>query len=254
MGIYGIKATNAALTTWTSPTTLISPGNVIDPFVYKFGSTYQLWFRNVANSDFLEMSTSSTPLGTYAATHTGNWTGIGAVEGPFIIQMPDLTYRVYACYLSSFYKYVTTAAFVTFGSIVNTVVPPGRAGPLTLTHGQMLHLTDVDQIRTVLTAFGGGSFGPYYRVVQDPGQAAVRLGKAPSNTRNCYSLMDGSSVVQGEFCRFETTGEIYLDSHSHPMNVYGTLKAIGGFVPGTTCSGQASGSILNTAGVLSVCP
>jgi beta-xylosidase len=87
---YWIKATNAALTTWTAPTLLTitgRPTKVIDPVFIKKDSTWYCFY----NDDYatqIYRATCATITGTYATDKTGDWAGWGSgLEGPSVVRL-----------------------------------------------------------------------------------------------------------------------------------------------------------------------
>lgn len=77
---YLLKATNSALTGWTSPVALSGIGaNHIDTFIVKIGSTYHAFTKN-ETSKYIEYATSTALAGPYTISRTGNWAA-GAALG-----------------------------------------------------------------------------------------------------------------------------------------------------------------------------
>jgi hypothetical protein len=100
---YWVKATNAALTTWTSPALLTvtnRPTQVIDPcFIKKDGTWYMFYKRedpSIPANRMIYRATSPTITGTYVTDKTGDWAGWGSdIEGPEVIQTHEGGYRMY---------------------------------------------------------------------------------------------------------------------------------------------------------------
>lgn len=87
---YVFTAQNDGLTSWSAPTQLGIPGNHIDTFIVKRGSTYHAFVKN-ETSKWIERWTSS---------NFTSWTNQGDQwqqyhEGPSIVQLEDGSYRAY---------------------------------------------------------------------------------------------------------------------------------------------------------------
>ncbi|WP_406375424.1 glycoside hydrolase family 43 protein [Streptomyces sp. NBC_00647] len=93
---YLLKATNSALTAWSSPTALAGIGpNHIDTFVVKTGSTYHAFTKN-ETTKYIEYATASALTGPYTIRRTGDWAGWGGSrEGPALIQLDNGGWRIF---------------------------------------------------------------------------------------------------------------------------------------------------------------
>ncbi|MET9894241.1 glycoside hydrolase family 43 protein [Streptomyces sp. NPDC006465] len=93
---YLLKATNSALTAWSSPTALTGIGpNHIDTFVVKTGSTYHAFTKN-ETTKYIEYATASALTGPYTIRRTGDWAGWGGTrEGPALIQLDNGAWRIF---------------------------------------------------------------------------------------------------------------------------------------------------------------
>ncbi|USX56303.1 glycoside hydrolase family 43 protein [Lentzea sp. HUAS12] len=92
---YRIKATDAALSTWTAPVPLGLPANYIDSFVVKEGGVYHNFVKN-ETTKYIEHATSSSLGGPWRFVGTGNWAGWGSgLEGPALAQLPNGNWRIY---------------------------------------------------------------------------------------------------------------------------------------------------------------
>ncbi|WSW80629.1 glycoside hydrolase family 43 protein [Streptomyces sp. NBC_00996] len=93
---YLLKATNSALTAWSSPVALSGIGaNHIDTFIVKTGSTYHAFTKN-ETTKYIEYATASSLTGSYAIQRTGDWAGWGGTrEGPALIQLDNGGWRIF---------------------------------------------------------------------------------------------------------------------------------------------------------------
>ncbi|MET9404979.1 glycoside hydrolase family 43 protein [Streptomyces sp. NPDC002935] len=93
---YLLKATNSALTAWSSPVALAGIGsNHIDTFIVKAGSTYHAFTKN-ETTKYIEYATASALAGPYTIRRTGDWAGWGGTrEGPALIQLDNGGWRIF---------------------------------------------------------------------------------------------------------------------------------------------------------------
>ncbi|MGW5637676.1 glycoside hydrolase family 43 protein [Streptomyces sp. NPDC003832] len=93
---YLLRATNSALTAWTSPVALSGIGaNHIDTFLVRIGSTYHAFTKN-ETTKYIEYGTATSLTGPYTLTRTGNWAGWGSYrEGPALIQLDNGAWRIF---------------------------------------------------------------------------------------------------------------------------------------------------------------
>ncbi|MFE9682219.1 glycoside hydrolase family 43 protein [Streptomyces sp. NPDC006285] len=93
---YRLRATNSALTAWSSPVALSGIGaNHIDTFVVRTGSTYHAFTKN-ETSKYIEYATASSLTGPYTISRTGNWAGWGGTrEGAALIQLDNGAWRIF---------------------------------------------------------------------------------------------------------------------------------------------------------------
>jgi hypothetical protein len=93
---YLLRATNSALTAWSSPVPLSGIGtNHIDTYVVKIGSTYHAFTKN-ETSKYIEYATATALAGPYTIRRTGNWAGWGSTrEGAALIQLDNGAWRIF---------------------------------------------------------------------------------------------------------------------------------------------------------------
>ncbi len=93
---YLLRATNSALTAWSSPTALSGIGaNHIDTFLVRIGSTYHAFTKN-ETTKYIEYATASRVTGPYTISRTGNWAGWGGTrEGPALVQLDNGGWRIF---------------------------------------------------------------------------------------------------------------------------------------------------------------
>ncbi|MFC9842302.1 glycoside hydrolase family 43 protein [Streptomyces sp. NPDC060223] len=93
---YLLRATNSALTAWSSPVTLSGIGaNHIDTFIVRIGSTYHAFTKN-ETTKCIEYATASSLTGTYTISRTGDWAGWGGTrEGPALVQLDNGGWRIF---------------------------------------------------------------------------------------------------------------------------------------------------------------
>ncbi|MEU6305572.1 glycoside hydrolase family 43 protein [Streptomyces chartreusis] len=93
---YLLRATNSALTTWSSPVALSGIGkNHIDTFLVRTGSTYHAFTKN-ETTKYIEYATATSLTGPYTISRTGDWAGWGSYrEGPALIQLDNGGWRIF---------------------------------------------------------------------------------------------------------------------------------------------------------------
>jgi hypothetical protein len=93
---YRLRATNSALTAWSSPVALAGIGeNHIDTFIVKLGSTYHAFTKN-ETTKYIEYATASNLNGPYTISRTGDWAGWGSYrEGPALVQLDNGAWRLF---------------------------------------------------------------------------------------------------------------------------------------------------------------
>ncbi|MFJ2606425.1 AbfB domain-containing protein [Streptomyces sp. NPDC091279] len=93
---YLLRATNSALTSWSSPLALSGIGaNHIDTCLVKVGSTYHAFTKN-ETTKYIEYATASRLTGPYTLSRTGDWAGWGSYrEGPSVIQLDNGARRIF---------------------------------------------------------------------------------------------------------------------------------------------------------------
>jgi hypothetical protein len=93
---YLLKATNSALTAWSSPVALSGIGaNHIDTYIVRIGSTYHAFTKN-ETTKYIEYATASRLTGPYTISRTGNWAGWGSYrEGPALVQLDNGGWRIF---------------------------------------------------------------------------------------------------------------------------------------------------------------
>ncbi|MFM9442762.1 glycoside hydrolase family 43 protein [Streptomyces acidiscabies] len=93
---YRLRATNSALTAWSSPVALSGIGaNHIDTYIVRTGSTYHAFTKN-ETTKYIEYATASSLNGPYTIAKTGDWAGWGSYrEGPSVIQLDNGAWRIY---------------------------------------------------------------------------------------------------------------------------------------------------------------
>ncbi|MET8975782.1 glycoside hydrolase family 43 protein [Streptomyces sp. NPDC004539] len=93
---YRLRATNSALTAWSSPVALSGIGaNHIDTYIVKTGSTYHAFTKN-ETTKYIEYATATSLNGPYTLSKTGDWAGWGSYrEGPSVIQLDNGAWRIY---------------------------------------------------------------------------------------------------------------------------------------------------------------
>jgi hypothetical protein len=93
---YRLRATNSALTTWSSPVALTGIGaNHIDTFLVRTGSTYHAFTKN-ETTKYIEYGTATSLAGPYTISRTGDWAGWGSYrEGPALVQLDNGAWRMF---------------------------------------------------------------------------------------------------------------------------------------------------------------
>lgn len=80
--LYETHPTDLTFTSWSTPVNVSSglPSSVFDFITRKVGSTWVALYKNNA-TEFIERATSTSPLGPWTVTHTGDWMGHAAALG-----------------------------------------------------------------------------------------------------------------------------------------------------------------------------
>jgi hypothetical protein len=110
--IYSVTATNSAFTGWTAPnliTNLImtSSHHAIDPFVFKDGTNYDLFFKD-DNTKYICLAQSASLTSGYTVIRSNDWAGWGAnLEAPCVEVRPDGQYILIADNNQYFYSLST---------------------------------------------------------------------------------------------------------------------------------------------------
>ncbi|MFF0163586.1 glycoside hydrolase family 43 protein [Streptomyces sp. NPDC005263] len=93
---YRLRATNSALTAWSSPVALSGIGaNHIDTYIVRTGSTYHAFTKN-ETAKYIEYATASSLTGPYTIRRTGDWAGWGSYrEGPALVQLDNGGWRIF---------------------------------------------------------------------------------------------------------------------------------------------------------------
>ncbi|MFF3348170.1 glycoside hydrolase family 43 protein [Streptomyces sp. NPDC002779] len=93
---YRLRATNSALTAWSSPVALTGIGaNHIDTFLVRTGSTYHAFTKN-ETTKYIEYGTATSLAGPYTISRTGDWAGWGSYrEGPALVQLDNGAWRMF---------------------------------------------------------------------------------------------------------------------------------------------------------------
>jgi hypothetical protein len=138
---YRLKATNTALTSWSSATALsggYAGANYIDTFIVRYAGYYHAFSKN-ESTKYIEHARSTALGGPYTFVGTGNWAGWGAVlEGPALTHLDSGTWRIYMDgYSQHKYFYADSSNLTTFGA--KKEIPGGLSG--VVRHGTVLHET-----------------------------------------------------------------------------------------------------------------
>jgi hypothetical protein len=89
-----MTATNAALTTWSTPTPLAGiPNTYIDTFIVKIGSTYHAFLKSTVNMS-IDFARASSLTGPYTIWKTGNFVSYDG-EGPALVALDNGGWRMY---------------------------------------------------------------------------------------------------------------------------------------------------------------
>lgn len=93
---YLMRATNSALTDWSSPVALSGIGaNHIDTYIVRTGSAYHAFTKN-ETAKYIEYGTASSLTGPYTITRTGDWAGWGSYrEGPSVVRLDNGGWRIF---------------------------------------------------------------------------------------------------------------------------------------------------------------
>ncbi|MBC9725990.1 glycoside hydrolase family 43 protein [Streptomyces sp. TRM68367] len=93
---YRLRATNSALTAWSSAVALSGIGaNHIDTYIVKLGSTYHAFTKN-ETTKYIEYATATNLTGPYTIRRTGDWAGWGSYrEGPALVQLDNGSWRIF---------------------------------------------------------------------------------------------------------------------------------------------------------------
>ena len=92
--IYETHALNDELTEWSAPVEVLGILGVIDPFVFKDGSTYHMLYKN-ETGQYVEWATASSPTGPFTTIRSGDWAGWGVREGVCLFKLSDTHWRIH---------------------------------------------------------------------------------------------------------------------------------------------------------------
>jgi hypothetical protein len=153
--IYEVHPTNAAMTTWSTPSLIGGlENNVIDPFETKAGgSTYNLFYKN-NTTGYVEYATNSTLTGTYTQAQTGNWASWGTPwEGPNLVQMSATDWRVYLDDAGSGSGPHSMFYSDSMNNWSTWTTPAPINSPYGYKHMNVYQVSDLGLMRNVLTAY-----------------------------------------------------------------------------------------------------
>ncbi|MET7697397.1 AbfB domain-containing protein [Streptomyces sp. NPDC005485] len=132
---YLLKATNSALTAWSSPVAPSGIGsNHIDTFLVKVGSTYHAFTKN-ETTKYIEYATATRLTGPYTISKTGDWAGWGSYrEGPALVQLDNGGWRIFFDGYSdgSYYSSDSYDTFATWSAPAKLPVISGTARHFTV--------------------------------------------------------------------------------------------------------------------------
>lgn len=98
--LYKMTPTTAGdYSAWGAPTAITGTnfpaGNMIDPYIIKSGSTYNLFYKN-DDTKFICRARSTSPFTGYTVDKTGDWAGWGPnFEGFSAVRLDSSTYRAF---------------------------------------------------------------------------------------------------------------------------------------------------------------
>ncbi|WP_459181630.1 glycoside hydrolase family 43 protein [Streptomyces sp.] len=123
---YRITATNAALTSWSTPTKLTGITNsYIDTDIVRIGSTYHAFLKSTSTKS-IDFATATSLGGPYTITKTGNFVDYDG-EGPTVVQLDNGGYRLYFEAYQQHKAYFTDS-YDTFGTWTTPTEIPGLSG------------------------------------------------------------------------------------------------------------------------------
>ena len=188
--LHEIHATNAALTTWSTPVAITGtgfPSSMIDGRIEKVDGIYYLWFKDEA-TDYIEVSSSSSVASGYVDYKTGDWAGWGnGVEGINLIKVDENTWRAYfdEYPLLGIYYSESTDDWATWST------PVAIQTPHTVSNPGIVRSRSLNTLRNVTGAFIAGgaqaydSSGQYFFndsiEVQDTTTPHVRIRSGAAN-------------------------------------------------------------------------
>jgi hypothetical protein len=93
-GPYKVTATNASLTSWSTPVPLTGiPSSYIDTFVVKIGGTYHAFCKSTSTMS-IDFARASSLTGPYTVWKTGNFVSYDG-EGPCLVPLDNGGWRLY---------------------------------------------------------------------------------------------------------------------------------------------------------------
>lgn len=142
---------------WSSPVLVTGtslPSNIIDPFVVKIGSTYNMWYTNGSaglSGGTIELMTSTSLTSGYTVTKSGNWSGWGTsnIDGQTIVQTGATNWTL--CFEDSNYAGQLKCAtsnddFGTFSAATAVTAP------INIFHGTIIPIRSAQMENSVLNA------------------------------------------------------------------------------------------------------
>jgi hypothetical protein len=123
---YKMTATNAALTSWSTPVPLAGiPTTYIDTFIVKMGSTYYAFCKSTQNKS-IDFARATTLTGPYTLWKTGNFIEYDG-EGPALVQLDNGGWRMFFDGYQV-QKYWYTDSYDTFQTWTTPAELPGVSG------------------------------------------------------------------------------------------------------------------------------
>jgi hypothetical protein len=188
--IYEQHATADDLSTWSTPVIITGTSlraNMIDAFVVKVGSTYNIFYKD-DTTKYIEYISSTSLTSGYTITGATNWAGWGSgYEAPSLVKIDTNTWRIYFNQNSGLnsveiYYSESTNSWATWSSKVAT------KHPFIPAHITVLRVRDFATLRNMIAAIAEDQ-----RTVGTIVQRTTN--QSISNNLNTYITFDSSAVV-----------------------------------------------------------
>jgi hypothetical protein len=211
MEVWYVLATNAALTTWGSPTQLSwtsAPAKAMDPVFTKVGST---WYMFYGDNNYICRATATSLLGPYTTDKTGDWAGWGINrEAPQMVRLGPSKWRLYIDRYAGTspnwtypgYGYTESTDLTTWTALTALTMGPDNKNNIVLRHGSFIKLQDAATAAVVqgvmLSGASTNRHAEYTCSVSATGSTNVAVGTLTLDTTRSFNTSDFTVLNSGQ--------------------------------------------------------